>query len=556
MRKIILFVLLILCCLFIPSAMRPEYYDVVVYGGGFSGCAAAARAAEYAAEKKILLIIPEPIGQMGGLGTVGGQNFTDIRLWSGELVTQGSFARWYNEAGQFYSTEKMAEIIKNDLQRFANLEIIYAHDILRVKTSDSLIREIYIKPVRRMDNGDTAWNGGTKNIAAHLFIDASDEGRLARLAEVPLTVGRQDWPAEYLSEIENTTGVAHQQAATLMFKVTGVSVPVAAGQIGDWFFTKDKKGSWGLAGGKNIWANNPQVLEFNKRYSSAGFAVKPFNAAQNGTGSSEWWVNMLLVFDVDARARTLDLETSRYPQDMLPGARTVEEAWQAARDFLQNADFLQTLRQFEVKSGDASFGFAEAQLVLDKEGNPVTGDTLYLRESVHSWSEKALPLEAADKLDYALSAIEAQQAGADSRVGGDQENYPDRIGLGYYMMDINAYQPEDIINNDRPQWPVTQVLRPDWLASGGEPKNPVYLPFSMLVNQKIQNLLLPGYAAGCSSLAWAELRVLPNLTVLGDAAGIAAARAVNYGENPAAFDAEQISWVQERLLDMGARLEK
>ncbi|MGI6588400.1 MAG: FAD-dependent oxidoreductase [Peptococcia bacterium] len=70
------------------------------------------------------------------------------------------------------------------------------------------------------------------------------------------------------------------------------------------------------------------------------------------------------------------------------------------------------------------------------------------------------------------------------------------------------------------------------------------------------NLLVPGYATGCSSFAWAEVRVLPNLAVLGDAAGIAAARAVLFGESPADFKEEQINWVQEKLCTMGARLDK
>ena len=50
-------------------------------------------------------------------------------------------------------------------------------------------------------------------------------------------------------------------------------------------------------------------------------------------------------------------------------------------------------------------------------------------------------------------------------------------------------------------------------------------------------LLLPGWRS----------EVLPNLAVLGDAAGVAAARAVLYGERPVDFDTEQIRWVQEKL---------
>ncbi|WP_151191989.1 FAD-dependent oxidoreductase, partial [Desulfotomaculum copahuensis] len=98
--------------------------------------------------------------------------------------------------------------------------------------------------------------------------------------------------------------------------------------------------------------------------------------------------------------------------------------------------------------------------------------------------------------------------------------------------------------------------RPDWRERGGEPKNPVYFPYRMLVTPAMVNLLVPGYATGASSLAWAETRVLPNLTVLGDAAGVAAARAVISGEQPADFGMDQIRRVQSKLRQMGARLDK
>ncbi|MEW5897947.1 MAG: FAD-dependent oxidoreductase, partial [Bacillota bacterium] len=70
------------------------------------------------------------------------------------------------------------------------------------------------------------------------------------------------------------------------------------------------------------------------------------------------------------------------------------------------------------------------------------------------------------------------------------------------------------------------------------------------------NLLVPGYATGAASLAWAEVRVIPNLCVLGDAAGAAAAEAVLSGADPALFRQEQIKWVQAALRKTGARLDK
>lgn len=65
--------------------------DIVVYGSGLQGCAAAAKAAGNAPNKSVVLIIPDPAGTLGGLGTIGGQNFFDIRKWNNNLVTVGTF---------------------------------------------------------------------------------------------------------------------------------------------------------------------------------------------------------------------------------------------------------------------------------------------------------------------------------------------------------------------------------------------------------------------------------------------------------------------------------
>lgn len=69
---------------------------------------------------------------------------------------------------------------------------------------------------------------------------------------------------------------------------------------------------------------------------------KPFNMAQDGPGSDEWWVNMLLVFNVDGRAYNRDLtgDTSYlFPSDMRSDYKTVDDAWVAARKVLDYPDF-------------------------------------------------------------------------------------------------------------------------------------------------------------------------------------------------------------------------
>ena len=88
---------------FWPRILAPASYDIIVYGGAFAG----SRCQECrcsSPQEKVLLIVPDTSGLLGGLGTAGGQNFCDIRRWQGQLVTMGSFGRWFAE-GQFYTLQ-------------------------------------------------------------------------------------------------------------------------------------------------------------------------------------------------------------------------------------------------------------------------------------------------------------------------------------------------------------------------------------------------------------------------------------------------------------------
>jgi len=218
---IVLAVVVLLYKSFLPAA-----YDIVVYGGGFAGSAAARNAAAAAPGHKVLLIVPDTSQRLGGLGTVGGQNFTDIRHWRGQLVTAGSFGRWYAQAGQFYNTAAMAEIISKDLNQYKNLTVLYSQDLKAVRLDKGQIKGLSLAALRRDQDGVIGWGSQEeKKIRGRIFIDASDEGKLALLSGAALSAGRQDWPLEYLTPAEKE-GYSSQQAATLMFKVTGLKTPV------------------------------------------------------------------------------------------------------------------------------------------------------------------------------------------------------------------------------------------------------------------------------------------------------------------------------------------
>ena len=538
---------------------------IVVYGATMAGVAAAAKAAKNAPSATIHLIVPDPVDYngngccLGAIGTVGGQNFFDIG-WKDVLArtyyTNGSFKWWCGQMGQHYTVDAMSDLLKRDLTKAeygGRIKIHYAYDITGIGWESSHITEVRLKRIFRDTDGTVKWDekADTLTIAGDVFIDASESGRLTRMSNFGGTVGRYDWPASLLdSDERGSNGKARQQVATLMFKVKNFDRFKADDDeltAGD----KDNNGVYSATGGTRAYKTNTKILNFNNTHGPEGFALKPFNMAQDGPGSDEWWVNMLLVFNVDGRAYNRDLtgDTSYlFPSDMRSDYKTVDDAWVATRKVLDYPDFLPALRSF--------LGFEGADLVRDKNGDPVVGNSLYLRETIHSAFSSSDRANGTEDTNYALSAKDFWNPGATKNTGNDSRHYAKRMGLNYYGLDINAYKFEDLKQNGQYIWghEVTEAARSD--IKFPEHVSPTYITYSAIATNFVYNLLIPGYAAGIASLGWAEARTIPNQCVLGDAAGVAAAYAVNNNIDPLNFGSADITAVQNILKNSGALLEK
>ena len=523
-------------------------YDVVVYGGGFAGVAAAGGATRLRPGARVLLIAPESNFVVGGLFTAGGQNFWDVRYWGGETPQAGSFARWFAALGQFYSVEAMADLLWAELAGLGVQTLIgYDFEDYTYQGPPQRLTGLHLRNLVPADSGGWGWGDRVQRVRGTVFIDASDDGRLARLSGTVATRGRADWPAVCLQPDETgLTGTPLNQAATLMFQVTGV-VP---GLYGDMAFTEAadtaSRTTWGAWGGKQTYASHPAVVAFNDAGGPRGYTLKPINAAQNGPDAEEWWVNGLLLFGVDARAYDRDAGTWRYPLDVRSDERSTDAAWRQARAVIGSDAFLAALRAYP--------GFERAQIVYDLAGFPVLGKCLYLRESLHAVRVPRPGENGLENVNYAVTAAAVLEAGAAfTGRNPDDAAYASRIGLGFYWTDINAYRFADMRTDQGYIWPVTGHARPDW---PGNPDNPAFLPYEALLAPALGNLLLPGYACGTAAMAFTALRVGPNLCVLGDAAGAAAAQALADAIDPVDFTAEHIAAVQENLRRLGARLDK
>lgn len=557
-----------------------ETVDIVVYGGTVAGVAAAAKAAgnlKGIRDKKIALIIPDPVDHngngvcLGGLATVGGQNYFDQRNWSRHGLpdvhpAQGTYA-WWSDNGkhQFYGVKNLADTMKQDLAKYGSMiSYYYGYDITSVSWGNGKISSVNLKQIKRdASTGVVVWENTTATVKGTVFIDASDSGRLTRLSNFGGTVGRYDFPAHALDASEKSSpGQGRQQVATLMFKVTGIDTSVREIDLSgkspdgmrDVFVVPTAKEEHKEArgnGGKYAYKNNTTIVNFNNKYGPQGFVLKPFNAAQDGENSAEWWVNMLLLFNVDGRANNRDKGTSIFPADMRSDYKTVDDAWVAGRKMLENPEFLSAMRCFP--------GFQSAKLVMDTDGKPAVGKILYLRETIHAAQSSSARANGTENSNYGLHAMDCWDAGASSSEKTDKRNYKKRIGLNYYYSDINGYKFEDLKDaNGKYIWfdEVGQKIRSDIGVTDETPKNPVYVPYDALATNFVYNLLIPGYAVGASSFAWAEIRVLPNQCVLGDAAGVAAAYAVKNAKDPLNFSQTDIANIQTLLKNSNALLEK
>lgn len=516
--------------------------NIIVYGGGPQAVAAAAKAARNAPGSTVYVIVPDTSGKLGSIATVGGMNYWDTcSKPDGTMPQGGTFAYWFSLYEQFYNTDTMANQFLTNMQTIPNIVLKLGYDIydIQMATNPDRLTQIAIRSIYRGSDGLIRWGSDTPQwIQGHVFIDASEDGRLTRLANFGGTVGRFDWPTSYLPSDEQS-GLPRQQVATLMFKVTGVQ-PGVAGPYNDMFWRYSPKGVWGCWGGRievygdSNYAPNPVIRNFNNTYGPQGYAFKGLNAAQNGPNSSEWWVNCFLVMNVDARAWSRDRNTWRYPTDKRPDYKDQDQAWADTRNFLKThaSEFLNALRQYP--------GFANANFVYDAQGYPVVGEVMYVRESIHMAINSGQRFHGTENSNYRLTKDMVAVDGADS------VNYNHRIGVCGYWMDFNGYMWGDnkVMNGTS--------IRPDI------PNNIriVYVPYEVLITNYCANLLIPGYATGASSAAWSMLRVFPNLCVLGDAAGIAAAYCANYVLPSVYYGDYEIGNIQNMLRNIGAKLEK
>lgn len=521
--------------------------DIVVYGGELAGVAAALAAARRAPEGTgVALVFPERAP--GGVVTQGGLCAWERREWQhgGRRADPqaGSFRRWLEAFGPVFDPARAASALASELAA-AGVRVFADHEIeavrgpavgggrgrTRRRRGPGALPEIAAVRVRPLTPGadgaavlvpPTEGGEGAEapeaapalEFEGAVFIDGSATGRLARLAGLPLSVGRADW---------NPDG--RQMAPSLLVAVEGVDwEAVQAARDGQ------ERPVWGTAveespdgphrvfwGGAGIAANDAVLQAF--AIAHPGFRVGAPRAWEEGGGV--YWVSALLAHNVDGRRRAYDAGSERDCEPVPPLSRDLDAATREAQALARSSDLLGALRRFP--------GLGHVRLA-ERDGQSRVGDVLLLRETVHGMGP--------GPDHFAVTVEDLTGAGAGPGEGRDERHRARRIGLGFAWLENVGYTHGEVT-------PTT--------AAG---TNPAYLPLEAILAPPVANLLVPGYAARVESRAWWALRTAPNQCVLGDAAGIAAAYSLREGVPVARFGNAEVAAVQSWLQAAGAVLDK
>lgn len=487
----------------LASSLVPErHYDVVVYGGSLPAYAALVQLARTRPSSRALLVVPQ--SEIGEIATSGAQNFWDV-LVRKERYLGGTMENLYRRTGHAFEPRALAIWLEADLRSRVRVEIEFRTDISKVRVENHKVVGVDLRALKPSPKGIDHFSGPTRAVRAPLFVDASYNGRLLRLAGFTGIVGRTD--------IE--PGSRRQQAVTLMYQLQGLDLSKIA-LAKQFVIRSDADGSRYLVGGEPF--VGPAQTGFNTLYKDT-FRFKGPNIAEGRP--NVFWVNGLVMYGVDGTKEEKDRGGPHYPNGKL---LSVDEAYKRHGTMLANADFLRAIRSYA--------GFEKAKVVGHAQ-------MLYVRETLHS----SLVRDPGPE-DFAITNADFANAGSGPLDGRDRRHYERRISLAWYYMDSQGYYSKDPI--------ASRIHRMvSWI-----PKHPAYVPYDVMLNPALKNVLICGYGLNASSTAWYPLRVLPNLTMVGDACGVAAALALEKKIEPSEFDLPEIREVQRRLLQAGAKLDK
>lgn len=299
--------------------------DVAVFGGTPEGVAAAVGAAR--AGHRVLLVSPR--SRLGGVIVDAGLNTVDMnRGPDGQILNQGIFAEWYRQVeGDSFDLGTAAAAFGRLVEAEPRITLWLNAPLGRTSRLGDRVAGVTV-----------FYEGSPVTVVADRYIDATEDADLAAAAGVPYTTGRQDY-----------TGQTDGQAASLIFRLTGVDWAAALKYLAD-----DGDPYTG-ATERSLWGFGPIMY----RYEAANrrIAMRGLNVGRQNDGSV--LVNALWIFGVDplnpaAREQGKAAAVAELPRVVAylrancPGFARAELAGVADDLYIRESRHLRTLYQLTV----------------------------------------------------------------------------------------------------------------------------------------------------------------------------------------------------------------
>ncbi|HLK67518.1 MAG TPA: FAD-dependent oxidoreductase [Bryobacteraceae bacterium] len=495
---------------------QPDY-DLLVYGGTAGGVMTAVRAARMG----LRVALVEPSLHIGGMVS-GGLSHTDIGR---REVIAGDALEFYWRAGTHYGLSQFAQsfawylepkVAEAILRRMIQEESVTVVMETRLREKDGVRREGARIQSITLENG--------KTLTARIFADASYEGDLMAQAGVTYTWGREG-SAQYGEALAGVRAETPFHQFLVDLKPEGFPVAPDPGQPGE---ADRKVQSYNyrliFSHDPSNQAPFPKPTSYDpKRYD---LMARLLHAMEIQLGRPQRLGEVLSIGPIpnqkadinnqgpvstDYIGKSWDYPNAGY-QRREEIARDHREYTEGLMYFLAHDPRVPTALQKEMNE----WGLARDEFT-DNGNFP---HQLYIREARRMVGE------------FVMSQKDIQT----------ELTKPDAIAMGTYNSDSHNVQ--RIVNRD------------GFLRNEGDmqvPVKPYQIPYRILVPRKheVENLLVP-VCFSASHVAYSTLRMEPQYMMIGQAAGVAAALAIQSGRAVQDIDRDELKRI---LLRQGAILE-
>jgi hypothetical protein len=531
--------------------------EVAVFGGTPGGIAAAVSAAR--AGRKVLLI--EPGAWVGGMMS-GGLSNTDTGQRGPEVIS--------GLAGEFFRRVRAIEQARGVCLEPCAASFLFEPQVA-TQVFESMLREAGVAVERSTRLIEVEKNGSVitrlvtsrGEVRADVFIDASYEGDLMKLAGVPFRIGREPRrmaganDAAALAEQEDDAGVQRRQLP-LGLHIDPYRIPgdAASGPIA---FIEPRPDSLPDAGDGDsrvtaytyrlcVTDDPTNRIPFTRpeRYTASDYELHA-RVAASAPGDVDIARNM---FNPARVARSRDKNFFKYDLNSSltlstdltgdglnqgyvdqPQARR-EQIQRIYRDYIQGLFYaMQTEPRFKaLRERISQFGYC-ADEFTDNGGWP---HQFYVRVGRRMVGQ------------YVMNENDVMQ-------NGRRPSVPDPVALGTYSLAAHHHRylaaPVEWPNGQR-----KDAVMLEGLLIGRIPNDAPYpIPYRSLVPREsdARNLLNP-VTVSATHVAYSSIRMEPTFMMLGEAAGIAASLSV---ESKGSVQSVSYSTLRRRLVEAGLRLE-